>query len=69
VINLAEDQKYIVNIGSVGQPRDGNNNAKYVIWDTDLKIIEVKYIPYNIAKVVDKIYALGLPPIHADRLW
>jgi predicted phosphodiesterase len=69
VTHLSENQRYIVNIGSVGQPRDGNNNAKYVIWDSTANTIEVKYIPYNIARVVEKIYSMGLPRVHADRLW
>jgi hypothetical protein len=40
-----------------------------VIWNSSAKTIEVKYIPYDIARVVDKIYALGLPKVHANRLW
>lgn len=66
---LPEARQCILNVGSVGQPRDGNNNAKYVVWDSSANTIEVKYIPYNIARVVEKIYALGLPKAHADRLW
>ena len=66
---LSQARQSIVNVGSVGQPRDGNNNAKYVIWNSSANTIKVKYIPYNIARVVDKIYALGLPKVHADRLW
>ena len=66
---LPEARQCIVNVGSVGQPRDGNNNAKYVIWDSSANTIDVKYIHYDIAQVVDKIYALGLPKVHADRLW
>ena len=67
--SLNEAHKYILNIGSVGQPRDGNNNAKYVIFDTSQYTIDVKFIPYDIAKVVGKIIAAGLPEIHAHRLW
>ncbi|MFC1811557.1 metallophosphoesterase family protein [Thermodesulfobacteriota bacterium] len=67
--DLNEKMQYIINIGSVGQPRDGNNNAKYVIWDTAKKNIEVKYIPYDIATVVDKIIDAGLPGVHAAKLW
>ena len=66
---LAARSKYIVNVGSVGQPRDGNNNAKYVIWDTEARTLEVRFVPYNIKKTADKIVALGLPRVHADRLW
>jgi len=66
---LAAESKYIVNVGSVGQPRDGNNNAKYVIWDSEARTLEVRFVPYNIKKTVEKIIALGLPRGHADRLW
>jgi predicted phosphodiesterase len=66
---LNEKMQYIINIGSVGQPRDGNNNAKYVIWDISKKNIEVKFIPYDIAAVANKIIAAGLPEVHANKLW
>ncbi len=66
---LEREKKYIINIGSVGQPRDGNNNAKYVIWDNINHTIDVRFIPYDIAAVVKKILATGLPAAHAVRLW
>jgi predicted phosphodiesterase len=66
---LDQKCKYIVNVGSVGQPRDGNNNAKYVIWDSEKRTLEVRFVPYNIRKTAEKIMALGLPRINADRLW
>ena len=66
---LDAESKYIVNVGSVGQPRDGNNNAKYVIWDSEAGTLEVRFVSYNIKKTVEKIIALGLPKGHADRLW
>ncbi len=69
VIRLKTGYRYIVNIGSVGQPRDGNNNAKYVVWDTETDELEVRFVPYDIAAVVDKILAAGLPKSHAARLW
>jgi predicted phosphodiesterase len=69
VRQLHKDRKYIVNVGSVGQPRDGNNNAKYVIWNTSEDSLEVRFVPYDIAAVVGKIMASGLPKVHADRLW
>lgn len=68
VTQLADDKKYIVNIGSVGQPRDGNNNAKYVIWDPEGKRLELRFVPYDIESVVKKIIATGLPASHAYRL-
>ena len=60
--------RYIVNVGSVGQPRDGNNNAKYVVFDPDSTTLELRYIPYDVETVVAKILAAGLPEAHATRL-
>ena len=68
-LSLSRANRYIINVGSVGQPRDGNNNAKYVIWDTDSYRLQVKYVPYDIASVSEKIIAAGLPRSHANRLW
>jgi diadenosine tetraphosphatase ApaH/serine/threonine PP2A family protein phosphatase len=68
-VTLQKDRKYIVNVGSVGQPRDRNNNAKYVIWNTWEDSLEVRFVPYDIEAVVSKIMGLGLPKVHADRLW
>jgi diadenosine tetraphosphatase ApaH/serine/threonine PP2A family protein phosphatase len=67
--NLAAGNKYIINIGSVGQPRDTSNEAKYVIWDSLADTIDVRYIRYDIAAVVQKIKDAGLPEAHAKRLW
>jgi len=61
--------KYIINVGSVGQPRDGDNRAKYVIWDPVEGSIEVRFIPYDIQTTVDKIMARGFPEYNASRLW
>lgn len=68
ITQLAADKKYIINIGSVGQPRDTSNDAKYVIWDASADTIDVRYISYDIAAVVQKIKDAGLPASHADRL-
>jgi predicted phosphodiesterase len=68
ITDLNRNHQYIINIGSVGQPRDGNNSAKYVIWDTINNNIQVKFIPYDIFSVIDKIIAAGLPIEHAVRL-
>lgn len=69
VQTLAAESKYIINVGSVGQPRDGNHNAKYVIWESETRTLEVRFVPYNISKTAEKIIALGLPKAYADRLW
>ena len=69
IVPLSEQNRYIVNAGSVGQPRDGNNAAKYVIVDTLALSLEVRFVPYDIAAVYRKIIDAGLPKSHAERLW
>jgi predicted phosphodiesterase len=67
-VQLNPDDKYLINVGSVGQPRDGDNQAKYVIWDSSVYRLTVRYITYDIADTVRKIYQAGLPEQHAWRL-
>ena len=69
IINLSKSDRHIINVGSIGQPRDGNNNSKYIIWDTDSYDLEVKYVAYDIDLVAKKIMAAGLPRSHAVRLY
>jgi len=69
VADIGDNRRYIINIGSVGQPRDGNNNAKYVIWDSIRQEIEVRFVSYDIAKTASRILELGFPKINASRLW
>lgn len=68
-VELDPGRKYIVNIGSVGQPRDGNNNAKYVVWEPEAHRLDLRFVRYDIATVVEKIKSAGLPELHARRLW
>jgi diadenosine tetraphosphatase ApaH/serine/threonine PP2A family protein phosphatase len=58
----------IVNAGSVGQPRDGNNNAKYLLWDTGRGTVDVRFVPYDIEATVDKIRERGFPSYYGSRL-
>lgn len=67
-IRLNHNKKYIVNCGSVGQPRDGNKNAKYVLWDSEAGEIEVRSVPYNAQKTIDKIKERGFPAVYGLRL-
>jgi predicted phosphodiesterase len=69
IVPLSDQTRYIINAGSVGQPRDGNNAAKYVIVDTLACSLEVRYVPYDIAVVYRKIINAGFPKSHAERLW
>jgi diadenosine tetraphosphatase ApaH/serine/threonine PP2A family protein phosphatase len=65
---LDKNKQYIVNVGSVGQPRDGDHDAKYVIWDESRDRIELRAVSYDISSVVTKIKQAGLPEYHATRL-
>ncbi|MEZ5966560.1 MAG: metallophosphoesterase family protein [Planctomycetota bacterium] len=60
--------RILVNVGSVGQPRDENRDAAYAVWDTDTNELAIRRTPYDIAKVQEKIRAAGLPGVLADRL-
>ncbi|MFO8111805.1 MAG: metallophosphoesterase family protein [Desulfosalsimonadaceae bacterium] len=65
---LDPEAKYIVNAGSVGQPRDGTNEAKYVIFDNESYGLEIRHVPYDVNDTIKKIHAAGLPRQHALRL-
>ena len=69
LFQLREDRRYLINVGSVGQPRDAINNfAKYIIYDRKNSTIEVRAIPYDAEKTAKKIIALGFPKFNALRL-
>lgn len=68
ITRLDSDASCIVNTGSVGQPRDGDKDAKYVIWDSSENTIEVRSVPYNAERTAEKIIRLGFPRVNADRL-
>jgi predicted phosphodiesterase len=61
-------KKYFVNVGAVGQPRDGNPKAGYVIYDMNEGTIELRRLDYDIPKAQKKIMEAGLPQRLADRL-
>ena len=61
-------RKYFVNVGSVGQSRDGVAKATYVIYDLDEGTIELRRLDYDIATTQAKIRAAGLPERLAERL-
>jgi diadenosine tetraphosphatase ApaH/serine/threonine PP2A family protein phosphatase len=67
-IRLDKDRKYIINAGSVGQPRDGDNRAKYLIWDTETWDLEVLFTPYDYEQTIRKIHERSFPDIYAERL-
>jgi predicted phosphodiesterase len=61
-------RKYFINVGSVGQSRDGVPKATYVIYNMDEGSVELRRLDYDIAKTQAKIRAAGLPERLAERL-
>jgi diadenosine tetraphosphatase ApaH/serine/threonine PP2A family protein phosphatase len=61
-------KKYFVNVGSVGQPRDGDTRAAYVVYDLVSREMELVRVPYDIGKAQAKIRKAGLPERLARRL-
>ena len=70
--------KHVINAGSVGKPKQGNNHACYVALDIDEKLqlnnpssiaVQFFYVPYDVGKVVDKIHLIGLGDAYDDFLW
>ncbi len=59
---------YMINPGSVGQPRDGDPRAAYAMYDSESGIVTYRRTVYDLAEAQKKIRAAGLPPILADRL-
>lgn len=67
-IDIKEDNKYIINVGSVGQPRDANPKAAYCIYDTEKKNVQIQRISYDIQATRQKIINEGLPRFLGERL-
>lgn len=65
---LKEGRRYIVNVGSVGQPRDLNPEASFAFYDPDARTIEWQRVAYPIGAVQQKIAAARLPAASARRL-
>jgi predicted phosphodiesterase len=59
---------YLVNPGSVGQPRDGDPRAAYALYDSGARRVAYCRVPYDVATAQKRIRAAGLRPILADRL-
>jgi len=63
---IREDCRYIINTGSVGQPRDGNPDASFVIFSNN--VIKIKRVPYDILLAQKKMNDAGLPKYLINRL-
>jgi len=68
VVSWAAGGKVLVNVGSVGQPRDGDPRAAYGILDEGAGTIELRRVEYDVTAAQQRIVQAGLPPFLAERL-
>ena len=67
-IKLHPEGRYLINPGSIGQPRDRDPRASYMIYDSRRRVVRWYRIPYPIAEAQQRIRRAGLPGSLADRL-
>jgi predicted phosphodiesterase len=67
-LQLKPATRYLINPGSVGQPRDGDWRAAFALYDSNEQIVHFHRTPYNLKSAQDRIFAAKLPPRLATRL-
>jgi len=67
-VKVAMGRKYFMNVGSVGQPRDGDPRAAYALYDVPTMTVELRRLQYDISATQKKIRDVGLPERLAKRL-
>ncbi len=67
-LQLKPSSRYLINPGSVGQPRDGDWRAAFALFDTDAQVVHFHRTPYNLKSAQDRIFAASLPARLATRL-
>lgn len=65
---LAPESRHIVNVGSVGQPRDEDKRAAFMVWEAEKNLLELYRVSYDASGTARKIREAGLPETHARRL-
>jgi diadenosine tetraphosphatase ApaH/serine/threonine PP2A family protein phosphatase len=68
VVPLQRDSQYLLNAGSIGQPRDGDPRAGYGVLDDEARQVRLYRVSYPVEKAQQKIMAAGLPASLANRL-
>lgn len=68
VLVLLDDSRCIINPGGVGQPRDGDPRASYLLFDTEGMTFEYRRIDYDVAETQRKLRKVGLPRRNRIRL-
>ena len=69
VLQIEQKYFYLVNPGSVGQPRDGDPRAAYALWSPEEHTVEFRRAAYDVDRAAAKIRAAGLPDFLAARLY
>jgi predicted phosphodiesterase len=69
VFQIEPDVQYLINPGSVGQPRDGDPRAAYALFDTSEKLFSLRRVSYSIQATAEAIKNAGLPEVLAQRLF
>ena len=67
-VEYRKNNKYLFNVGSIGQPRNGDPRASFVVWDNEAMTVSRYRVPYDIAVTQQKILDAGLPARLAERL-
>lgn len=68
-IDLSESTRALVNVGSVGQPRDEDPRAAYALYDSEADRVWIRRVEYDIEAEATRIRQVGLPHVLADRLF
>jgi len=67
-LQLKSETRYLINPGSVGQPRDGDWRAAFALYNTDEQVVHFHRAPYNLKSAQDRIFSAKLPARLATRL-
>ena len=67
-VKLRKDTRYLINPGSIGQPRDGNPLASFAFFDSKTRTMTIQRVAYHTESAQKKILRAGLPRPLADRL-
>lgn len=67
-LEINGDTRYMLNPGSVGQPRDRDSRAAYMLYDSEAREVVLRRVEYDIERAQERIRCAGLPEILADRL-
>lgn len=67
-VRIEAGRRYVINVGSVGQPRDRDSRAAYAVWDLEERLVSIRRVEYDHRAAAARILAAGLPRVLADRL-